>query len=62
MCITPTGLQHPTKSHDNFGGLLSAERLKALSSSDNAHDSWNEDFATEPNLKSSSHNPQGVDK
>lgn len=62
MCITPTGLQNPTKSQDNFGGLLSAERLKAFSSSDNTSDSWNEEFASEPTLKSPSHSPQGVDE
>lgn len=62
MCITPSGQQHLPRPQDNFGGPLSAERLKAFSSSDNTNDSWNEVFASEPTSKCSSHSPQGVDE
>lgn len=58
-CISPSALQLPhMKPHDNFGGLLSAERLKAFASSDSANDTWNDDFEGEPTMKSPPHSPQ----
>ncbi|KAF8474937.1 hypothetical protein BDZ91DRAFT_285773 [Kalaharituber pfeilii] len=43
-CFSPSALQLPhMKPHDNFGGQLSSDRLKALSA-DNSNDNWNADF------------------
>lgn len=56
-CISPSALQLPhMKPQDHFGGLLSAERLKAFATADNASDTWNGDFEGEPTMRSP---PQG---
>lgn len=61
-CISPSALQLPhMKPHDNFGGLLSAERLKAFASPDNSgtNESWNDDFEGDPTMRSPQ-SPQGM--
>jgi len=59
-CISPSALQLPhMKPQDHFGGLLSAERLKAFASADNANDTWHDDFEGEPTMRSPPHSPQG---
>ncbi|KAI0445304.1 hypothetical protein F4803DRAFT_560213 [Xylaria telfairii] len=49
--ISPTALQLPhIKPHDHFGGLLSADRLKAFASIDNSRDmssNWGQDLSGE---------------
>lgn len=49
--ISPSALQLPhVKPHDHFGGLLSADRLKAFASSDHSRDvstSWDDDLDDE---------------
>ncbi|KAI1344729.1 cell division control protein [Xylariaceae sp. FL0016] len=48
--ISPSALQLPIKPHDHFGGLLSADRLKAFASIDNSRDiptGWDNDMSNE---------------